>query len=157
MSGVLCDKRIGVKLKGKVYKTVVRPAMMYGSETWAVKRTHERKLDVAEMRMLRWMCGVTRRDRIRNEVIRGTTKVREISDKMQESRLRWYGHVMRRDGQYVGRRVMEMDIQGRRRRGRPKQRWRDRVEEDLRSKGLTGDEVWDRSRWRKLARNIDPT
>ena len=42
-------------VKGKVYKTVVRPAMMYGAETWAVKKTQEKKLDVAEMRMLRWM------------------------------------------------------------------------------------------------------
>ena len=125
MSGVLCDKRVGIKLKGKVHKTVVRPAMMYGAETWAIKKTQEKKLDVAEMRMLRWMCGVTRRDKIRNEVIRGTSKVREISeisDKIQESRLRWYGHVMRRDEQYIGRRVMEMDIQGRRGRGRPKRR-----------------------------------
>ena len=64
--------------KGKVYKTVVRPAMMYGAETWAVKKTQQKKLDVAEMRMLRWMSGVTKLDRIRNERIRGTTKVGEI-------------------------------------------------------------------------------
>ena len=82
VSGVLCDRRMGVKLKGKVHKAVVRPAMMYGAETWAIKKTQEKKLDVAEMRMLRWMCGVTRRDRIRNEVVRGTTKVRAISDKI---------------------------------------------------------------------------
>ena len=157
VSGVLCDRRIGIKLKGKVYKTVVRPAMMYGAETWAIKKTEEKRMDVAEMRMLRWMCGVTRRDRIRNELIRGTTKVREISDKIQESRLRWYGHIMRRDEQYVGKRVMEMNIPGRRKRGRPRRRWMDCIKDDLREKRLTGDEVWDRNRWRTLARNIDPT
>ena len=48
---------------------------------------HERKMNVAEMKMLRWMCGVTRKDRIRNEKIRGTLKVGEISSKMQERRL----------------------------------------------------------------------
>ena len=57
--------------KGKLYKTVVRPAMMYGAETWAVKKPQEKKLDVAEMRMLRWMSGVTTLDRIWNERIRG--------------------------------------------------------------------------------------
>ena len=51
VSGVLCDRRVGIKLKGKVHKTVVRPAMMYGAETWAIKKTQEKKLDVAEMRM----------------------------------------------------------------------------------------------------------
>ena len=97
VSGILCDRRISLRVKGKVYKTVVRPAMMYGAETWAVKKSQEKKLDVAEMRMLRWMSGVTKLDRIRNERIRGTTKVGEISKKVQESRLKWYGHVLRRE------------------------------------------------------------
>ena len=61
-SGVLCDRRMPVKLKGKVYKTVVRPALSYGAETWATTRGKEARLEVNEMRMLRWMCGVTRRD-----------------------------------------------------------------------------------------------
>ena len=62
-------------IKGKVYRTGVRPALMYRAETWALKKAQERKLEVAEIRMLRWMCGVTRLDKIRNERIRGTTKV----------------------------------------------------------------------------------
>ena len=48
-----------LRVKGKVYKTVVIPAMMYGADTWAVKKAQEKKFDVAEMRMLRWMSGVT--------------------------------------------------------------------------------------------------
>ena len=85
------------EIQGEVYKTVVRPAMMYGAETWAVKKAQEKKLDVAEMRMLRWMSGVTKLDRNRNERIRGTAKVGEISKKVQESRFKWYGHVLRRE------------------------------------------------------------
>ena len=46
--------------------------------------------------MLRRMSGVTKLDRIMNEIITGTTKVGEISNKVQESRLKWYGHVWRR-------------------------------------------------------------
>ena len=68
--------------QGEVYKTVVRPAMMYGAETWAVKKAQENKLDVAGM------SGVTKLDKIRNERIRGTTKVGEISKKVQQSRLK---------------------------------------------------------------------
>ena len=74
-SGVLCDRSMPVKLKGKVYKTEVRPALLYGAETWATTRGQEARLEVNEMRMLRWMCGETRRDTIRNEHIRGTTRV----------------------------------------------------------------------------------
>ena len=61
-----------------MYKTVVRPAMMYGAETWGVKKAQEKKLDVAEMRLLRRMNGVTKLDRIRNERIRGTRKCRRV-------------------------------------------------------------------------------
>ena len=65
-----------MKVTEKVYKTDVRPAMMYGAETWAVKKAQEKKLDVAEMRMLRWMSGVTKLDRIRNESIEKRRRIR---------------------------------------------------------------------------------
>ncbi|XP_037780211.1 uncharacterized protein LOC119576623 [Penaeus monodon] len=71
VSGVICDKRVLVKLKGMVHKSVVRPAMTYGLETAPLRKVEERKLDVAEMKMLRWMVGVTKMDCIRNNYIRG--------------------------------------------------------------------------------------
>ena len=69
-SGILCDKRVPQKLKGKFYRTAVRPAMLYGAECWPTKRRHVQQLGVAEMRMLRWMCGHTRKDWVRNDDIR---------------------------------------------------------------------------------------
>ena len=63
------------------------------------------------MRLLRWMCGVAKMDRIRNEIIKGTRKVGETSKKVQESL--WYGQVLRRDEEYVGDRVTRMDVEGR--------------------------------------------
>ena len=66
----LCDRRISLRVKGEVDKMVVRPAMMYGAETWAVKKAQQKKLYVAEMRMVRCMSGVTKHDRIMNEIIR---------------------------------------------------------------------------------------
>ena len=63
---VLSDRTISLRVKGKVFMKLVKPAMMYGAETLAVKKTQKTKLDVAEMRMLRWMSGVTKPDRIMN-------------------------------------------------------------------------------------------
>ncbi len=103
---------MNVEIKGKVHRTVETPALVYGAETWTLKKAQEKKLEVAEMRMLRWMCGVTKLDEIRNERIRGTRKVGEITKKVQERMLKWYGHVMRREEHYVGRRAMEMKVQG---------------------------------------------
>lgn len=156
MTGVLCDRRIQRKMKGKVFKAVVRPAMIYGSETWPVKKAQEKKLEVVEMRMLRWSMGKTRKDRIRNEVIRKMGGVIEVSKKIQERRLQWFGHVMRREDKYVGRKVSSMQLEGKRRRGRPKRRWKDCVVEDLREKELIEEDVLDRIEWRRRVRNSDP-
>ena len=91
---------------------------------------------------LRWMSGVTTLDRIRNERIRGTTKVGEISKKVQESRLKW--HVLRREDEYVGNRVMVMEVPGKRRRGRPKRRWLDSIRNDLSERELSREVTQDR-------------
>ncbi|KAL3327411.1 hypothetical protein AABB24_035204, partial [Solanum stoloniferum] len=120
-SGVLCDKKIPPKLKGKFYRVVVRPAMLYGAECWPVKNAHVHKMHVAEMRMLRWMCGHTRSDKIRNEVIREKVGVASMVDKLREARLRWFGHVKRRSADAPVRRCEVMVVEGTRRgRGRPK-------------------------------------
>ncbi|KAK3548354.1 hypothetical protein QTP70_010715 [Hemibagrus guttatus] len=97
VSVVLCDRKISVRIKGKVYRTVVRPAMLYGLETVSLKKRQESELEVAELKMLRFSLGVTRLDRIRNEYIRGTAHVGCLGDKVREARLRWFGHVQRRE------------------------------------------------------------
>ena len=80
----------------------------------------------------------------------------KISKKVQESRLKWYGHVLRREDEYVGKRVMGMEVPGKRRRGRPKRRWLDNIKNDLSQRELSG-EAQDRVQWRCHIRNIDPT
>ena len=94
-SGVMCDRRMPVKLKEKVHTTVIRPVMLYGAETWATTKRQEKRIEVTEMMVLRWMCGVTRKDKIRNEHIRGTTRVAQASKKITERRCdeeRWRTH-----------------------------------------------------------------
>ena len=120
VSGVICDRRLPARVKGKVYSTVVRPTMVYGLETVAVTKKQMEEMEVAEMKMLRFAMGVTRKDKIRNEYIRSTVKVERLGMRLREGRLRWYGHVPRRDQDYVERRVMETVLPGRKRRGRPK-------------------------------------
>uniref|UniRef100_A0A8D8RG21 Reverse transcriptase domain-containing protein n=1 Tax=Cacopsylla melanoneura TaxID=428564 RepID=A0A8D8RG21_9HEMI len=58
LSGVLCDRRITTRAKGKMYKSVVRPALLYGAETWAVKKEQERRMEVTEMK--RTQCTSTK-------------------------------------------------------------------------------------------------
>ena len=67
VSGVICDRRLPARVKGKVYSSVVRPAMVYGLETVAVTKKQVDEMEVAEMKMLRFAMRVTRKDKIRNE------------------------------------------------------------------------------------------
>ena len=87
-----------------------------------------------------------------NEHIRSTVKVEQLGMKMREGRLRWYGHVMRRDQEYVGRKMMEMELPGKRRRGRPKRRFLDAVKEDMQEVGVKETDVEDRKMWRMMIR-----
>ncbi|KAK3542749.1 hypothetical protein QTP70_001883 [Hemibagrus guttatus] len=97
VSGVLCHRKISARIKGKVYRTVVRPAMLYGLETVSLRKGQESELEVAELKMLRFSLGVTRLDRIRNKYIRRTAHVGRLGDKVREARLRWFGHVQSRE------------------------------------------------------------
>ncbi|XP_023233563.1 uncharacterized protein LOC111633257 [Centruroides sculpturatus] len=81
LSSVLCVKKVSCNLKGKLYKSVFRSAMLYGAETWEITRAQERKMEVAEMRMLRWVYGVSRKNTIRNDFIRGSVKVGPLEQK----------------------------------------------------------------------------
>ncbi|KAL4710002.1 hypothetical protein ACJJTC_015980 [Scirpophaga incertulas] len=83
--------------------------------------------------------------------------VRDIADKLQESRLRWFGHVKRRPPDYVGNVVSNLEIPGVRPRGRPKTRWTDVVRKDLQSCNVSEEDTSDRAKWRRKTRKADPT
>ena len=126
--------------------------MVYGLEMVAVTKKQVKEIEVAEMKMLRFAMGVTRKDKIRNEYIRGTVKVERLGMKMREDRLRWYGHVMRRDQEYIGRKMMEMELPGKRKRGKPKKRFLNVMKEDMQEVGAKETAVEDRTVWRQIIR-----
>ena len=97
------------------------------------------------MRMIRWMYGYTRMDRISNGVIRDLVKVASIEDRMRERRLRWFAHVKR---MIVGAQVRSCErvniLEGKRGRGRPKQSLNKVITKNLKVIGLTDDMAHDR-------------
>ncbi|XP_051790978.1 uncharacterized protein LOC127529870 [Erpetoichthys calabaricus] len=156
VSGMICDRRVSARVKGKVYRTVVRPAMLCGLETVALTRKQETELEVAELKMIRFALSVTRMDRIKNEDIRGSAQVGRLGDKVREVRLSWFGHVQRRDAGYIGRKMLRIELPGKRKRGRPKRRFMDVVREDMQVMGVTEQNTEDRKIWKKMIRCGDP-
>ncbi|XP_073698816.1 uncharacterized protein [Garra rufa] len=156
VTGVLCDRRMPIRLKAKVYKTIVHPVALYGAECWPATAKHERILHNMEMRMLRWCLGLTRWDCIMNTNVRKLMGVAPITEKMQEARMRWYGHVVRSGEDSVARTALRLSPQGKRPRGRPKKRWIDRIKEDVKIVGAAPEDALDRAKWRRLCKKADP-
>ena len=102
------------------------------------------------------MCGHTRLDKIRNKVVLDKVGVASITDKLRESRLRWFEHVQRRDHGALVRRCDNLPIDScRRGRGRPKKSWREVIKRDLTLVGITEDMAMDRTQWRNAIRVVE--
>ena len=157
LTGVMCDKKMPVKLKLKIYRTVLRPILLYGAETWALRVKEEMLLERTEMRMLRWIKGISLLEKYTSEEIRKACGIIEIKLKVREARMRWYGHVFRREEDHDLRRVVDYKVQRRRPIGRPKIRWMETVEKDIRRLGLQKEMVLQRSFWKSVVRAADPT
>ena len=129
VSGVMCDRKMPVKLKDKVFKTIIRPAMTYGSECWAVKKKDENKVySSAEISMLRWARGKTRLDHIIHEYIRKEADVKPVDTLLENKPLKWFGHCLMRERNHICAKSIRLEVSRRRRRGRPKNIWRDNMQ-----------------------------
>ncbi|XP_064101858.1 uncharacterized protein LOC135212417 [Macrobrachium nipponense] len=100
------------------------------------------------MRLLMWIMGISLFERLDNDEIRRDSLVK-ITEVIRDSRLRWYGHVLRMDDEEGVRRDWEEPVRGRRPRRRQKIRWRDKVKEDMERRGLVEDDAFDRRQWRR--------
>ena len=97
LAPILTTKGASLKLKGKLYRACVQSVMAYGSETWAVKLEDTHRLERNEMMMVRWMCGVTLKDRRSNLELLQRLGIVGIAEVVRHGRLRWFGHVERKD------------------------------------------------------------
>lgn len=133
-SRVLCDKQILPKVKSKFYRVVVRLFLLYGMECWLIKNSHVQKIHIAEMRILRQMCGHTRSDNITNYVIQEKVGVASMAYNMREARLRWFGHVQRSFVDIPVKRCDRLDLvvlRWDRCRGRPKKYQGEVIRQDM--------------------------
>mgnify|MGYP003401710716 FL=1 len=149
LSGVLCGKRWSLKLKGRVYRVCVRTVMVYGGETWVMRKEEEGVLRRAERAMVRMMSGVKLRDRKSSgELMSMAGLCEDIVLVVRRSRLRWYGHVLRKTENDGIREVLEVVVPGKVGRGRPRLGWQEEVRKDMERVGLRVGDAKDRGRWR---------
>ena len=102
------------------------------------------------MRMVRWMCGVSLREKTSAE-LREIMGIEKISDVMRHSRLRWIGHVLKKEGNDCVKKSMDMTVEGSRGRRRPKLTWKKVIERDMKVRGLVRNDAKDGVKWRALS------
>lgn len=87
---------------------------MYGSEYRVINKKKELKMNVVKMRVLGWMCDVTRLDILRNQYIRGNFGETSITGKMRENKLKWFRHIKRKNYDDIVKKISEVKEQGKR-------------------------------------------
>ena len=151
-TGVMCDKNIPIQLKDKLYKTAIKPAMVYGAECWAVRR--RKRGNRTQLKCACWAIGKTRLDYVRNVDSWKEARMHSMTARIpQKKRLKWFGRVQKRDKDEATRKILQMTVDGKRNRGRPKLRWRDLVKEDMsRNQHMTTEMADDRRHWHVMIR-----
>lgn len=156
---VVKKKEITVKTKLKIYRTVYLPTLMYGSENWILDERQKSKLQAMEMRYLRLVRGITRRDRVRNKEVREHLNVEPLQVKIEKRKLRWFGHIVRMRESRQVKNIWNARPQGKRRRGRPMQTWNESVEKILRRGNIKWSEARklaeDRESWKTVVHKIN--
>jgi len=97
----------------------VRSSMLHGSETWPVRKENKVALQRAEMGMVRRMCNVKVKDRVPSKELTERLGIDDIILILQQNRLRWYGHVLRKEDTDWMKKCTEYEVEGSRPRGRP--------------------------------------
>ena len=138
-----------------VYRSCVRSAMFYGSETWCLREIDMAVLRRTERAMVRSMCGVKLVDSKKMEELMEMLGLKETLDRMAKANgVRWYGHVLRRDDDNILKRAVMLEVNGKRKRERPKLTWRRQVEESVKKVGLKIEEAGNQTRCREGVRAI---
>ena len=115
----LLTKSLEKSTKVKIVKTLVWTKLLYGSETWTLKKEDIRKLEALEMWLWRRMEKISWKDRISNEVVLRRVGVeRELITMLRSRKKSWIGHVLRGDG--LLKEVIEGRMEGSKPRGRPR-------------------------------------
>jgi hypothetical protein len=141
-----------------LYKTKVRPAVTYGAETWTMTKKAEEAVLIFERKIFRRMCGAKYEDgewkSRTNRELEELSKAENIVKWIKGQRISWLGHLERIEEDRVPKKIFTQELEGTRRRGRPRKGWREEVERDLQVMGVRRwrELVTDREKWRGIVR-----
>ena len=150
---VLTSRQIPFHVRGSVYSTCVRAAMLHGSETWGPTSNDLQRLRRNDRAMVRWICGVKPQDRVNSNVLLERLGLVDIGKVLESRRLRWYGHA-KRSQDYINT-VMDVKIKvddENKCPGGTRKTWKRCVDSDMRARGLKETDTLDKIKWRNAVK-----
>ena len=120
LAPILTKRGASLIVKGKLYSACVRSVMVYGSETWATRVEDMNRLLKAERMMVRSMCGVSLKDGKSSAELLSRLGIVSVVEIVEKGRLRWYGHVERKDAEDWVSKCRGLEVLGGRGEGRLK-------------------------------------
>ena len=126
---LLTSKPVPFDLRGRLFSSNVRSSMLHGTETWPMTSAALHRLCRNDRVMIRWICGVKPLDDPSMDELHAKLGICDLAILVRERRLRWFGHVMRSNGEI--NRVRSRPVPGRKGPGRPKKTWEECVKQDL--------------------------
>lgn len=156
LNRLLKSKVTSRSLKLRIYKTIIRPIVVFASEVWTLRTIEIQKLEVWERKVLRKIFGGKKINNIwerrTNQELKELYKEPSIIGTIKAQRVRWMGHLMRMPEKRLPKKLLMCSIGGRKRRGRPRNRWRKQVEEDIRKMSITDwkRKAADKKKWREI-------
>lgn len=156
LNQVLRAKNISFNSKLRIYKSVIKPIALYGCETWVLNKCLQNTIETWERKLLRRIFGGRKTDqgweRRTNAEIYGMYKGEKITDTIKVRRLQWLGHLGRMPENRVVKGIAWKKMEGTRKRGRPRRKWWEAVQQDLQDKGIKNwkEKAKERKEWKKL-------
>ena len=136
LSPILTVRGASYRIKGRIYSACVQSVLIYGTETWAMKADDLRSLERTERMMVRWMCGVSLKDRRRSEDLCNLLGINCVADVVRRGRLRWFGHLERKSVDDWVSACRGLVVERARGRGRSRKTWEQCVRDDMKLLGL---------------------
>ena len=129
------SNNISRKTKLRLYKTLVVPVLLYGSETWKMNKGDDKAVNVFHNRCLRRIFRIRWQDHVSTKELLERASMKPLSVEVMSRRWKMIGHILRKDRNDDCNVAMSWAPEGKRRRGRPKTTWRRTVEKERQEAG----------------------
>ena len=156
LHSMITSKQISRNTKVRIYKTILRPTLMYASETWVLNKSTQSELEIWERTILRRIYGGKKGEmgyeRRTNKEIYDLFKEPPIGEVVKARRMQWLGHLERMNEQRIVKHLAWKEPVGKKRKGRPRKKWREAVAIDLKERQITNwkEKAKDRKTWQKI-------